>query len=60
MTDKDEIRDHIEVQPYAIKCSNCDAVLECDVVEVDSDLDLKLTIYPCQTCIDDGHRHAGY
>jgi hypothetical protein len=51
-------KEHMENQPYAIKCSNCETVLECDEVKVDYDLDLNLSISPCQTCIDEAIEDA--
>lgn len=43
------VKDHMDDQPWKIVCEGCGADLDYDA-EIDSDLDLKLTVYPCEHC----------
>ena len=46
---KSMFRDHMEDQPYKIVCGGCGDDLEI-ASEVDNDLDLNITVYPCRNC----------
>ena len=49
---EEEVKNHIKDQPYNLKCSVCDTDLSVDTADTDDDLDLYITINPCQSCID--------
>lgn len=40
------IKEHMELQPYAIFCKECGRDLQYDVT-IDKDLDLKIVVYLC-------------
>lgn len=46
---KDLIKDHMEVQPFTIRCWECHKDLDCDV-EIDNDFDMKIAVFPCPNC----------
>ena len=55
---KDQIKDHLEAQPYDVKCYQCNSVLGVATTETDGDMDLYIKIEPCQTCIDSAVEEA--
>lgn len=58
MSFKDDIKSILENQPYQAKCYECGKDLDVDGTEVDGDLDMIVTIAPCQTCIDSAVEEA--
>ena len=46
------IKDHMDIQPYGCKCSECGSELEIVEKLVDNDYDMRLEIYPCEKCME--------
>lgn len=46
------IKDHMEEQPYAAFCSECGEEMYPEV-EIDTDLDMRMTITPCDCVTPD-------
>ena len=55
---EDAIRGHMGDQPYSLKCEACGAGLTVGTVDVDKELDLNITVDPCQTCIAEAVEEA--
>ena len=47
---KEIIKDHMLLQPYKITCEDCGENIEVGSVELDTDMDLVMTVYPCKNC----------
>lgn len=45
-----EIKDHMDTQPYAIRCMECGKSLDYEQT-VDSDYDLSIEVVPCDRCL---------
>lgn len=45
-------------QPYKVVCTTCGSELDPEATEVDKDLDMTITIEPCQTCINSAVEEA--
>lgn len=54
---KGMIDDHMSDQPYSVKCGGCGGSLMVDT-EVDNDFDLKLTVHPCDQCMEEAADEA--
>lgn len=55
---EDIIKNHMEQQPYKVKCMECGTELSAGETEVESDFDIHTTVEPCQTCIDSAVEEA--
>ena len=51
------IMEHMEAQPYDIVCSKCGMGLE-KSVDIDADLDLTISVEPCETCLEEASEEA--
>ena len=51
------IMEHMEAQPYDIVCSKCGMGLE-KSVDIDADLDLTMSVEPCETCLEEAREEA--
>jgi len=51
------IMEHMEAQPYDIVCSKCGMGLE-KSVDIDADLDLTMSVEPCETCLEEASEEA--
>lgn len=48
----DAVKEHMDEQPYKCQCSQCGRDLAIDVY-VDDDLDLRISIDPCEDCLEE-------
>ena len=46
---KDEIKAHMNAQPYSISCARCGSKLSVHV-SIDKDFDLDVEVEPCENC----------
>jgi hypothetical protein len=49
---EDKLREHMEDQPYTIKCAECGAKVEVETAEIDSEFDIHITVEPCE-CVEE-------
>lgn len=45
------IEDHMGAQPYEISCSDCGNPLTVHNTKIDGDMDLHISVDPCETCM---------
>ena len=53
---EDMIHDHMDTQPYSCVCESCGDDLVVAVRDHDNDFDLKMSVKPCEKCLDDAYR----
>ena len=46
---KDELKAHMNAQPYSISCARCGSKLRVHA-SIDCDLDLDIEVEPCENC----------
>lgn len=54
---KEEIKNHMDAQPYKITCAVCGDELGFDA-DVDSDYDMDITVHQCKTCTEDAYNEG--
>ena len=52
------VKEHMEEQPFDIHCDDCGKTLECGTVKVDEEMDLLISVSPCEYCMSNAKTNA--